>query len=160
MIRHIGSFSVGALFPTMIGLLAGVLTNLSGQLQGCYKVSGQIQVSLPSVQARVDALTRIAAQVALQPPAVTFNAAANLQLITTLQAQIALIGELQAALGLGTAGVEVYEYEGTAGAFGRDVTGETAAGLNGGQASDQMQALVLATRYSAVFEALRTIIPV
>ena len=158
MIRRLGSYSVGAIFPTLSGLLAHLFAQVRGRLTGALRASGTIDagVSLPSVSARVNALTRIAASVALQPPAVRFNAAANVAVIADAQAALAVIGRFRAAFG--AAGIEAYEYEGTAAAFGSEVAAETAGGLPGGLPSDQVRAIVLVARYPDSFEALRTII--
>jgi hypothetical protein len=156
VIKHLGSYSVGLLFPTMATLLAGVITQLRAQLAGNLRVSAQLAVQLPSIDARIKAAGQLYAQMSLQKPG--FKANANVDAIAVLQAQLAVIARLQAALGLGTAGVEAYEYDGSAAAFGAEVASETAGGLPGGHPSDHLQALVLATRYPAVFDALRTII--
>lgn len=160
MITHRGSFSVGGLFPTFAGLLAGVIAQLRGQLAGNLRVSGALAIDLPSLDARIKAAAQLLAALQVSPPGVRFNVGANASVIAALQAQLGIIAELQAALGLGTVGVEAYEFEGRASTFGPEVTGETASGLPGGLPSDQMHALVLATRYSEVFDALRTIISV
>jgi hypothetical protein len=152
MIQYLGSYTVGGLFPTMVTFMAGVIPRLRGQLAGAMRISGTLQVTLPSIDARIAATARLAAQLALTPPGVKFNAAANAQLIALLQAQLAIIADLNAAFG--NAGVDALLYDGTAGAMGQEITQATGGGLPGGLASDHVNAFVLATRYPSTFTAM------
>ena len=152
MIRYLGSYSVGGLMPTMVSMLGGVISNLQGQLNGALRVNGSLAVTVPSLNARIAAVGRVSAALALQPPGVQFNIAANASVVAVLKAQLKLILDLQAAFG--AAGVEAFEYSGTAAAAGGEITGAIGTGLPGGAGTDQINALVFATRYPATFAAM------
>ena len=152
MIRYLGSYSVGGLMPTMVSMLAGVIPRLRGQLAGALRVSGALAVKLPSLDARIAAVGRVSAALALQPPGVQFNIAANASVIATLQAQLAIIADLEAAFG--AAGVEAFVYDGSASAAGGEISGAIGTGLPGGSADEHIDALILATRYPDTFTAM------
>lgn len=153
MISYLGSFTVGGLFPTMVSFVAGVVPRLQGQLAGAMRVSGQIVVSLPSIAARIALCTRLAAQLALQPPGVKFNVNANATLIALLQAQLALIAAIRAAFG--SAGVEAFLYQGPASTMAADVQTAIGGGLpSGGAPSDHVDAFIFSTRYPSTFAAM------
>lgn len=151
-IRYLGSYSVGGLMPQMVSLLAGVIPRLRGQLAGALRVKGTLQVKIPTLSARVAAVARIAAALALQPPSVKFNVAANASVVALLQAQLTLIADLYAAFG--AAGVEAFLYEGTATDAAPKINGALGNGLPGGRGSDQIYALVFATRFPGTFTAM------
>lgn len=152
MIDYLGSFTVGGCFPTMATLLLGVRPRLMGQLAGAARISGQLAIKMPSIAARAQAAARVAAAILLQPPGVKIRLNANVALIAALRAQLAIIADLRAALS--AAGVEVFRYEGSASRFGTEVQQATGGGLHGGSASDNIQALVIATRYPTTFTAI------
>lgn len=152
MIRYVGSFTIGGLMPQMVSLVAGVIPRLRAQAVAIARVRGQLAIRVPSLRARIAAAARVAAAVALQPPSVRFNVSANLAAYAAIQAQLKLFAKLQAALGM--AGVELFLFDGTASNAGAEINGAIGAGLPGGRGTDQVYALVLATRYPATLQAL------
>jgi hypothetical protein len=152
MITYLGSYTLGGLFPTMLSAVVGVVPRLQAQLAGLLRLSGAIAVTMPSVGARVQAVARVAAALAVTPPGVRLNLNAQVSLIAELKARIAALLALKAAFG--SAGVDVFLYEGSAGAMGGEVTNATSGGLPGGVASDTVHAFVVATRYPSTFSAM------
>ena len=152
MITRFASTSVGGVVPAFAGLLAFLKAKLTGDLSARLRLSGLIQVKPPKIAATVNAMAALAASLTATGPGVKINATAQLDAIAIIQAQLLAYASLLAALG--AAGVEAYEYDGTAAAFGGEVAGETARGLPGGLPSDHMNALVLATRIPATWDAL------
>lgn len=150
MIRHIASASVGSIVPQFAGILAAAQARLQNELAARLRASGSVVVTMPTASAAAKILAQVQAMV--RGPSVRFNLTAQAALIASLRAQISLYARL--ILALGAAGVDVYEYDGTAAAFGGEVAGETARGLPGGLPSDHMNALVLATRIPATWAAL------
>lgn len=158
MIDYLGSYTVGGLFPTMVSLLGGVIAQLRGQLTGALRLSGMLAIKLPTIDARISAVARMAAQLQaaasgeIGAPSVTFNPTANVQVIAVLQAQLAVIAELQAAFG--EAGVDVYRFSGTAAAMSAEVGAALGGGLPSGNPSEHVDAYILATRYPSTFDAM------
>ena len=150
MITYLGSYSVGGLIPTMIGLLGAIIPRLRGQLAGAMRINGQLSFRLPSLDARIAAVARVAAALALQPPGVRFNVAANFDLIAVLQAQLAIYTDLLAAFG--EVGVEAFSYDGTQLAAPSEIGGALAT--HGFLPGEHMNALIFATRYPATFAAM------
>jgi hypothetical protein len=152
MIRYLGVFTVGGLFPTMVGFVLGVIPRIRAQLAGALRLSGQIEVTLPTVEARLQAAVRMAAQLqaqlALTPPGVRFNAVANAELAAKLAAQLALVAGLEAALG--SAGVEAFSYSGSRSAMANEVSGAIGEHIG----ADHVDALIFATQYPATFQAM------
>ena len=152
MIQYLGSYTVGGLMPTMVGVLGSVIGRLNGQLAGALRVSGQLGFRLPTVAARIEAVGRLAAQLQVTPPGVKFNISANASLIAALKAQLKILAAIYAAFG--TSGVEAFIIESKAGAAGGEFNNAIGNGLPGGTANDQVYALVLATRFPATFAAM------
>lgn len=152
MIKYLGSFTMGDLMPQTLSAIVAVMPRLKGQLAGALRVNGQIGVRIPTIKARIAAVGRIAAALALQPPGVVFNVAANASLIALLQAQIAVLAQLKAAFGV--SGIEAFFLGGAANVAGGEFSKAIAEGLPGGRGSDEIYALVLATRFPATFQAM------
>lgn len=153
MISYLGSFSIGGVFPTMVGAIASVKPRLTSALTGALKLSGLIAVKPPTAAFGVAAAQRIAAKFALQPPSVSIKLAAQAQAIASLKAQLAIYEALFAAFGV--AGVDAFVYHGAASKFGSEAQAAIGGGLpNGGVPGEVIDAIVLATRYPATFTAL------
>jgi hypothetical protein len=152
MIKYLGSYTLGGLFPAMMSAVVGIVPRLQAQLGALLRLSGMIAVTIPSVAARVSAVGRVAAVLAITPPGVRLNLNAQVSLIAELKARIAALLALKAAFG--SAGVEVFLYEGPASTMGAEVTTATTGGLPGGVPSDTVHAFVIATRYPSTFSAM------
>ena len=151
MITYLGSFSVGGLLPTLVTLLAGLIPRLQGQLAGVARVQGTIAIKFPTLDARIAAVGRVAAALALQPPGVRVNLSANADLKALLLAQLAIIDDLRIAFG--SAGVEVFAFDGPGSAAG-EITAALSGGLPGGSPGEHIDALILATRFPSTFTAM------
>jgi len=156
MIRHIASVSVGGLLPPIAGALAAINAKLTSELAARMRLAGMLTITPPKVTAFATAAAAIAAGMAVKGPTVRFNGTAQLSAIAALQAQLALFAKLVASLGV--AGLEVYEYDGTAARFGSEVAQQTATGLPGGSSTDHINALVIATRIPAAWQALAEVL--
>jgi hypothetical protein len=152
MIRYLGVFSVGGLFPTMVRFLAGVIPRLRAQATGSARLSAQLAVKLPTIQERLDAAARIAAALALTPPSVKFNVTANAQAKLLLEALVSLVFDLQAAFA--SAGVEAFVFSGPGTSARGEIGDALAGGLPGGNPGEHIDAFVLATRYPSTFTAM------
>lgn len=150
----IGEIDVAAMYPSMVGLFAGMTADLNGRIAGMLAMSGALAVQLPSLTAALEAAAMVTAQ--LTSGGVTLNIAIQAELLAELEAQLILIAGFLAAFG-GGAKAEVFQYSGTAAGFGPAVAGEAGAGIQGGLPSDRIQALVMMGRYPAFFEALAKI---
>jgi hypothetical protein len=153
-ITVIGEIGVSSMYPSMVGLFAGMTADLNGRIAGMLAMSGMLAVQLPSLTAALEAAAIVTAQ--LTTGGVTLNIAIQAQLLAELEAQLLLIlGFLEAFLP--SAKAEVFTYDGTAAGFGPAVTGEVGAGMQGGLPSDSVKALVMVGRYPAFFDALAKI---
>ncbi len=155
-LTFLGGFSIGALLPQVVTLFAGVLAQLNGKLAGALSIDGLLKLNIPSLQLRANALARIAAQISAQaalvpPPSITFKGVANANLISLLEGQISLIGEIEVALA--TAGIYAWAWDGPTGQLGPVVTGAINS-IPGGTAYDHSNALILATAIPACWEAM------
>lgn len=150
----IGEIDVSAMYPSMVGLFAGMTADLNGRIAGMLAMSGALAVQLPSLTAALEAAAMVTAQ--LTSGGVTLNIAIQAELLAELEAQLLLIVGFMEAF-LPAAKAEVFLYDGTAAGFGPAVTGEAGSGIQGGLPSDSMKALVMMGRYPAFFDALAKI---
>jgi hypothetical protein len=156
MIRYLGSYTVGGLFPTMVAFTAGLMPRLRGMLGGALRLNAQASLKMPSVQARVSGAARVAAALALQGPQLKLAVGANANVVADLRAQLAAWAAIQAAFG--AAGVEVFLYEGSAAGMGSEVADATRGGLPGGVGSDTVHAFIVSTRHPSTFTALGKVV--
>lgn len=153
-IEHIASVSVGGVVPALSGVVAAAQAKLAGELAARMRVAGLIEITPPRLNVAANALLAASLQASL--PGVKINATAQLSAIAALEAQLKLLLKLLTAMG--AAGVEVYEYNGTAALFGAEVANETSKGLPGGSPNDHMNALVIATRIPECWYALSQVL--
>lgn len=168
-LAYLGNVSLSVACP---GVAAGFAAGIAG-----------INLALPDIQARLDALAAFSPQVEISFAAniaVAQSIAASLQAAITaglsppsLSAQIAIVAALVAALELAVgqinaqltvlidlsallsaAGVFLYSYSGRADGLGPALASELAGGFPGGSASDDTNALVLATTTAATWTAM------
>ena len=149
----LGSMSVGEILPTSVSLLAGVLPDLQGRLAGAYALSGSITAELPTLQGKLDAaaalLAEVQVEVAIGGPTVAIDLQFMADIVAELEAEIAIVLELQVAFG--SAGIYAYTYAGTAADFAGLVAGYALADA---QPDDDVRALLLVTRSPAAWAAL------
>lgn len=156
-LTYLGSRSLGQCLPTA--------------LEATALATAAVNVTLPSLQARLALALKAQAQLTISPPAFAATVAAAAQLVILLQAQGALpsvslslsvvasliaaleasIGDLEAmaaiaagiTLQLGTVGIHGYAYTGRADTFGPELAAATVTGFPGGLAGDSSGGLVL-----------------
>lgn len=147
----LGEFDLAACYPTMLGLITSMDADAAARLAGALAVSGEVSVNLPTLSGMVEALAAVSAQITAG--GVSLNFAVQADIILTLKAQITAMAALMAAFGLTSAKAEIFEYAGPAYSFGAACDGEAGAGIQGGLPTDQMQAVVIMTRYPAFIAA-------
>lgn len=134
-----------------------------------------IDLAIPSLQSQIDALLRYspgalsyAAMLAaaeqmvldlkaaiaagLQPPSIDAQIAAVLAQLATLQARLQLITNFTGLMA--TAGMHAWSYTGQANQFGPGFATATQNGLPGGQATDQVVAVIFAANAGATASAM------
>jgi hypothetical protein len=146
----IGAFSVGGLMPGALAAYGAVEGNLNGQLAA----QGSLKLSLTLGPPSVAAAAQIEANVAASVTSPTFGIAlsANLDAIAAIQAQLAALAGIFAALG--TAGIVLLASETTLNAFGGEITAAVSGGIPGAAPGDSVHALTLVATTPAAWAAL------
>jgi hypothetical protein len=146
----IGAVTVGGLIPGAAIAYGAVEGNLRGQLAA----AGSLKASLTGGPPTVAAAAQIGANVAAAVTSPTFGIAlsANLDVIAALEAQLAALAGIFAALG--TAGIVLLASETTLNAFGGEVTAAVSGGITGAAPADSVHALTLVATTPAAWAAL------
>jgi hypothetical protein len=150
-INILGELTVGSLFPTFAGLLAGLSADASGRLQGLLAMSASIALQPPSIALMAEALVAVSA--AINTGGISLSINVQAELIAELTAEIKLMAKLILALG-GSAAAEVFTVSGKAVEFGGACGSVVGGGIQGGLASDHVEAIVFVTRYPAFIQDL------
>lgn len=156
-ITPLGAVTVGGCIPTSVTAFAAVEGNINAELA----VAGNMTVSLDLGPPSLALATAIgadfsAAMVAsVTEPYFGLQVDANLDLIATLNAQLAALAGIMAALG--TAGVYLYKYNGTADSFGTTLQSVVGGGIPGGTPTDHIDSLVLIASTPAAWAAIETV---
>jgi hypothetical protein len=154
--EYLGSLSTAQLAPGIGIPLATLIGELQAQVAALAEASLSIDLGSLSFAAQIEALLDLVAKLqaslalGLEPPSVSFSA----QIQLDLQAKLALLLELQSALG--AAGIHAIRYAGRADDMGSEVS-DAVSGLPGVQASDACAGLVLLATAPAAIEALRKV---
>ena len=141
----VGQLTLGACIPTAAEaaaqISAGVgvsFSEVSAKLAGALDAQAQLTINPPSLatslQAALDMVTNLQAAVALGLPGAIFDVSGVLSVIAELQATL---GQLQASLDfaaslgltLGTPGFYLYRYSGDVGQLGNGLQAELSGGL-------------------------------
>lgn len=141
--------------PQLNASIAARLANLNLQLAQAGSLKLALDIGPPSVALATQiGLTATAqAQFAVTAPYFGLAIDANLAVISALNAQIAAFGSLVAALG--TAGVQLYLYQGTCDSLGSTLQAEVGGGIPPGLPADHVDALVLVAKTPAAFSAMQ-----
>jgi hypothetical protein len=156
VVNVLGEFDIGALFPTLFALLAGMQADVDGNLSGALSVAAELDVELPSLSAGIQAAADVLAELTASTGSIGFSADVEADLIASLRLELTLIGKFMAALG--GAKAEIFTTDGPASEFGAICGGEVGSGIQGGSPSDACHALVIVTRYPAFIDSLRQVI--
>lgn len=153
-VNVLGEFSVGGLFPSFASLLGEMEADASGQLAGAMGAAAELDVELPSLSAGLQAAGEVVAELEASTGSIGFSAEVEADLIASFDAEVTLIGQFLAALGLTSASAEIFTTLGPANEFGAVCNGQVGGGIQGGAPTDQCQAVVIVTRYPAFIQAL------
>jgi hypothetical protein len=148
-IQVLGEVSIGSLFPALLGLLSGIKASISGDLDGVLAMAAEVQIDLPSVAAAISAAEQVLADLMASTGGIGFNATVDAALILELGGYLDLISKFIFALGGSSALAELCKYAGPANAFGAAVNVEFGGGVQGSLPGDQIQAILLVTKYPA-----------
>lgn len=141
--------SVSGVLLTAYADLQARVTALEAAKSTLVPVNFTVQLQMLAVM-----MLNINAMLALgiQPPSIQLQLDLMLALIVQLEAELAVILNLQNLLS--TAGVHAYAYDGRADAFGGELSAQLSGGFPGGAPSDHTNALVLATTIPATWAAM------
>ena len=156
---YVGSMSLAVLVPTSFALFASLDAGIQAQLTASLAAKANLSVLPPSLEATVTLAAKILAD--LKAALALGLTLPSVDLSVSLEAQIsilaAFVASLQAliALGAGSAGIDVFTYDGTVAGLGPALTGELATGApSGGLPTDHADALVMMTRVSSTWTAM------
>jgi hypothetical protein len=154
-LAYVGSRTVGECVPLAVTAQGIALAQLQPKLAGLLNVSAALTIGPPSLAVTIQgAIAAVAAlQASITGPTITLQAAAVLDLIASLQAQIALL--LQFSVLFGSAGVHAYVYDGRNSGFAQQVNAVLPNGFPGAAASSGANAIVLGCTSPTTFSALR-----
>ena len=151
-VTDLGHVSVGAVIPAALGAWGALEGNLNGQLAAAGNLDVSFQLGPPTAEAAADVATEVVA--AVDMPYFGLAIDANLDAIAAIQAQLAALAGIVASLG--TAGVFLYRYDGTADSYGAAMDSAIAT-LPGGAPTDEVHALTLLTRTPEAWAAIQQI---
>jgi len=156
-ITSLGSVTVGSCIPTTVAAFGSVEGNLNAQLVAAGSLSIALDIGPPSIDTAVQIGVTASAQAMASVTGPYFGLAidANLAAIAAIQAQLAALASIVAALG--TAGVFLYQYNGTADSFGTTLQAQIGTGLPGGAGTDHIDALCLIASTPAAWAAMETV---
>jgi hypothetical protein len=156
-ITNLGEVTVGQCVPTALAAFGAVEGNLNGQLVAAGSLGLSLNVGPPSLSlaTQIGATATLQAVASVTGPYFGIAINSNLAVIAAIQAQLAALAGIFAALG--TAGISLYLYQGTADSFGTTLQAEIGGGLPGGGPSDHIDSLAIVARTPAAFAALQTI---
>lgn len=154
-ITNLGDCTVGQILPTTVATFGSRLTNLNAQLAAAGNLAIALNVGPPSMPEAVQIGATASAQAiaSVTSPYFGLQITTNAALIASLQAQIAALGTVVAALG--EAGVQLYLYQGTCDSLGSTLQAEVGGGIPPGLPADHVDALVLVAKTPAAFAAMQ-----
>lgn len=157
IITPLGEVTVGGCLPTSVAAFASVEGNIEGQLAAAGAMQIALNLGPPSVSLAAQMAATVSGQIAASVTAPYFGLQidANLTLIAALNAQLAALAGILTALG--TAGVYLYRYNGTADSFGTELQATIGGGIPGGSPTDHVDALVLLASTPAAWAAIQTV---
>jgi hypothetical protein len=156
-VTPLGAVTVGGCIPTSVAAFGAVEGNINAELAVAGSATIALDLGPPSVAfaAAIGADFADAMSASVTEPYFGLQVDANLALIAELNAQLAAIAGIIAALG--TAGVFLYKYNGTADSFGTELQAVVGSGIPGGSPTDHIDALVLIASTPAAWAAIQTV---
>jgi hypothetical protein len=157
IVTELGEVSIIGCVPAAAGAFGLAEANLNGQLAISGGMKASLDVGPPSVALAGQIGAELSAQVMASVTAPYFGAAiaVDVNAIALIQAQLRIIVALIASLG--TMGVFLYKYSGTADSFGTAMQSVVGPGLPGGFPSDHVDALALIASTPAAWAAMQNL---
>jgi hypothetical protein len=180
LVSPLGLLSLGVVLPLLGTAEASIsgsvnlsLPTIAGKLAAAVRLNLALTAALPTANVQAEAQAalavagRLAARIAagITAPSIGLRATANVALMVELTAILgALNAQLSFAVGLGTlalnAGIAAYAYAGNADSMGSAFGVATSDGIAGGQPTDHVNALLLATSSAATWSAMGQVLKV
>lgn len=156
-ITPLGAVTVGGCLPTSVAAFGAVEGNINAELAAAGNMSIALDLGPPSLElaTAIGADFSGAIVASVTEPYFGLQVDANLDLIATLNAQLAALAGIMVALG--TAGVYLYKYSGTADSFGTELQATIGGGIPGGGPTDHIDSLVLIASTPAAWAAIQTV---
>lgn len=159
MITPLGTQTVGVFAPGVASILAALVAEVQGKVDGALAAQLSIGLSPPTLagqlDAALDAVASLTLAIAVGAPELNVQGAIVAELVIELQAQLALLLELNTALGV--FGVTGFLFEGNASQLATELGGNTNGGVAGGAPGDSLTAIVLCASEPGVIAALSAI---
>lgn len=157
-INQLGNVSLSSALPTTAEAFASVEGNLNAEIAAAGNMSISLDLGAPDLALAtaigVDFSAAVVASVT--EPYWGLQVDANLDLIASLNAQLSALAGILAALG--TAGIYLYQYSGTADSLGTSIQSVVGSGLPGGAPTDHVDALCLVASTPAAWAAMQTVL--
>lgn len=170
-LTFLGTQTLGQCLPiglaasaSLKAMIAVQLPKLTAQFAGLLTLSASLTIKPPTLAINLDIaaklLLSIQASISLGLPGIDFQFAAVASLMAAIQLdlgafQAALAFQLSLDLALGTAGIDLYAYDGRVDALGTSISSQTAGGLPGGTLpAGHCNALLLVAETDAVWSAM------
>lgn len=156
-VTQLGNVSLSSALPTTAQAYGSVEGNLNAELAAAGNMSVSLDLGAPdlALATAIGADFSAAVVASVTEPYWGLQVDANLDLIAQLNAQLSAIAGIMAALG--TAGIYLYTYSGTADTFGSGLQAVVGGGLPGGAPSDHVDALCLVASTPAAWAAIQTV---
>ncbi len=154
---YLGSLSLATAVPLAASVDGVVVPKLTAEVAGIVAAQAELNAHPPSITASLANVQALLAAIqnaislGVTEPTLTVQLAALASLLTAVQADLALAVSLQTALA--AAGVHAYAYSGQASGFGPSLP----ASLPGGNPTDAVNALVLATSVGATWAQMQVL---
>lgn len=157
IVTPLGEVSVMGCVPTAVGAFGLAEANLNGQLAISGGLKASLDVGPPSIALAAQIGAELSAQISASVTAPYFGAAIQVDVnaVALIQAQLAIIVGLIAQLG--TMGIFLYQYSGTADSFGSAMQSTVGTGLPGGAPTDHVDALALIASTPAAWAAMQAL---
>lgn len=160
-VTYIGSLTVEACVPGMIGPLIAAQADVQAKLTAMLDFSLKLGLPALSISAQLELAAQITAslnaalEIGITPPSISAQLDLVLSVIVLLKLELQIFLDLFALLA--NAGVNVYTYTGQVNLLGAEMTTALASGFPGGSPTDPCGALILGSSVGATLAAMGTI---
>lgn len=156
-VTDLGDVSLGQALPTTLSAMGAVTAQLNADLVAAGSLKVALDLGLPSLAeaTAIGAAANAQAIAMVTEPWFGLQVDANPGLIALIQAQLAALGSIIAALGQN--GIELALYNGTASSFGPSVDASFGGGVGGGLPGDHIDALMLIAKTPEAYAAIQLV---